>query len=184
MSPPPRQILRTSKECNYLLRRMLSSRAQPGSPASAGFALAGVEERGIRFCVVMEKADSSRQKLALPMTTTQTKDLAGRSCRVVIPVSTCPAGPLLVMTIHESRSTRCAQCLGLNPDQAKRSLRYWVPRAVSYGVPYTRLYTSALRTMACTYSRVSVNGVDSTNSSTSRKLPDARQSSTRSAPAL
>src|ERR1039457_7334581 len=91
MSPPPRQILRTSKECNYLLRRMLSSRAQPGSPASAGFALAGVEERGIRFCVVMEKADSSRQKLALPMTTTQTNDLAGRSCRVVIPVSTCPS---------------------------------------------------------------------------------------------
>src|SRR5664280_156968 len=25
------------------------------------------------------------------MTTTQTKDLAGRSCRVVIPVSTCPS---------------------------------------------------------------------------------------------
>src|SRR5664280_1621424 len=28
---------------------------------------------------------------SLPMTTTQTKDLAGRYCRVVIPVSTCPS---------------------------------------------------------------------------------------------
>jgi hypothetical protein len=29
--------------------------------------------------------------VSFPMTTTQTKDLAGRSCRVVIPVSTCPS---------------------------------------------------------------------------------------------
>ena len=37
-----------------------------------------------------------------------------------------------------------------------------------YGNLYTCLYTSALRTMACTYSRVSVKGIDSTNSSISR----------------
>jgi len=33
-----------------------------------------------------------------------------------------------------------------------------------YGVPYNCRYTLAFRMIACTYSRVSVNGIDSTNS--------------------
>src|SRR5215510_410045 len=53
-----------------------------------------------------------------------------------------------------------------------------------YGVPYSCRYTLALRRMACTYSRVSVNGIDSTNSCGSRYFPAANQSSTRSEPAL
>ncbi len=54
----------------------------------------------------------------------------------------------------------------------------------SYGVPYNCRYTLALRMMACTYSRVSVNGIDSTNSAASRYLPCPIHSSTRSEPAL
>ena len=41
----------------------------------------------------------------------------------------------------------------------------------SYGAPYSCRYTLAFRMMACTYSRVSVNGIDSTNSAASRYLP-------------
>jgi hypothetical protein len=57
-------------------------------------------------------------------------------------------------------------------------------RGCSYGVPYNCLYTLAFRKMACTYSRVSVKGIDSTNSSGSRYLPLFSHSSTRSEPAL
>jgi len=44
---------------------------------------------GCAFCHSTEKQISRAQTRALPMTTTQTKDLAGHYCRVVIPVSTC-----------------------------------------------------------------------------------------------
>ncbi len=53
-----------------------------------------------------------------------------------------------------------------------------------YGAPYSCRYTLALRKMACTYSRVSVNGMDSTNSCGSRYFPCPSQSSTRFDPAL
>lgn len=49
---------------------------------------------------------------------------------------------------------------------------------------YSFRYTVAFRMMACTYSRVSVNGIDSTNSLASRNFPSASQFSTRSEPAL
>src|SRR5262249_43803320 len=66
--------------------------------------------------------------------------------------------------------------------QVRTPARTHTPRG--YGVPYSCRYTLALRRMACTYSRVSVNGIDSTNSCGSRYLPAANQSSTRSEPAL
>ena len=53
-----------------------------------------------------------------------------------------------------------------------------------YGVPYSCLYTLALRKIAWTYSRVSVKGIDSTNSCGSRYFPWPSHSSTRSDPAL
>src|SRR5271165_2207069 len=47
---------------------------------------------GSAFRPFRRKADSSCTKLGLlVMTTTQTKDLAERYCKVVIPVSTCPS---------------------------------------------------------------------------------------------
>ena len=56
--------------------------------------------------------------------------------------------------------------------------------AACQGAPYSNRYTFALRRIACTYSRVSVNGMDSTNSCGSRYFPCPSQSPTRSEPAL
>src|ERR1700722_8920276 len=58
------------------------------------------------------------------------------------------------------------------------------PGTQAYGVPYSCLYTLAFRRIAWTYSRVSVKGIDSTNSCGSRYFPWASHSSTRSDPAL
>ena len=66
---------------------------------------------------------------------------------------------------------------------AKQTLRSGMTKRL-YGAPYNCLYTLALRRMACTYSRVSVNGMDSTNSCGSRYFPCPSQSSTRFVPAL
>ena len=57
-----------------------------------------------------------------------------------------------------------------------REYQLWKMRSLSrkrnsYGVPYNCRYRLAFRMMACTYSLVSVNGIDSTNSCTSRYLP-------------
>jgi hypothetical protein len=49
-----------------------------------------------------------------------------------------------------------------------------------YGAPYSCRYTFVFRRMACTYSRVSVKGMDSTNSCGSRYLSCPSQSPTRS----
>jgi hypothetical protein len=57
-------------------------------------------------------------------------------------------------------------------------------RAVSTSFEYSNRYTVALRMIACTYSRVWLNGIDSTNSWISRYGPWPCHVFTRSDPAL